>query len=227
MADNALVELDKKLTPSPEGARLAPLEAWRRSLALSGQEYAREVQTGVRSILGASERFEEGWELCRREVMAGHADQLQQVRDRFLRAFEERLAQLREAYELVQFASQLAARELPEAQELQAEIAALEPRLQRLAQRWRTREDLEELVAEDQIRDRIVKTPDVCGGDARIKNTRLSVWGLEEWRRLGWSDAKILDAYPQLKREDLAAAWAYAEQHPDEIEGAIRANQEA
>ena len=74
--------------------------------------------------------------------------------------------------------------------------------------------------------DRIVKTPGVCGGDARIKGTRLSVWGLEEWRRLGWSEARILDAYPQLKPEDLAAAWHYTAQHCDEIDKASRENQE-
>jgi len=50
---------------------------------------------------------------------------------------------------------------------------------------------------------------------------------LEEWRRLGWSDPRILDAYPQLKPEDLAAAWSYTAQHRDEIEEAIRQNQEA
>jgi uncharacterized protein (DUF433 family) len=82
-------------------------------------------------------------------------------------------------------------------------------------------------MTQDQDSRRIVKTPDVCGGDARIKGTRISVWGLEEWRRLGWSDAQILDAYPQLKPEDVAAAWAYVEQHPDEIEGTIRENREA
>ena len=48
--------------------------------------------------------------------------------------------------------------------------------------------------------------------------------GNEQWRRLGWSDARILDAFPQLKPEDLAAAWAYAGQHRDEIEAAIREN---
>jgi uncharacterized protein (DUF433 family) len=80
---------------------------------------------------------------------------------------------------------------------------------------------------EDQDGDRIVKTSNVCGGDARIQGTRISVWGLEEWRRLGWSDARILDAYPQLKPEDLAAAWSYVEQHSEEIERAIRENQEA
>jgi len=82
-------------------------------------------------------------------------------------------------------------------------------------------------VAKDWDSDRIVKTPGVCGGDARIRDTRLSVWGLEEWRRLGWTDAQILDAYPQLKPEDLAAAWRYVEWHPAEIEEAIRENQEA
>ena len=39
--------------------------------------------------------------------------------------------------------------------------------------------------------DSIVKTPGVCGGDARIKGTRITVWGLEEWRRLGWSDVDL------------------------------------
>src|SRR5690348_4551862 len=105
MPEKALLELNTKLAPPPEGARLAPLEAWKRSLHLSGQEYAREVQAGVRGILGAAGHFQEVWELCRREVLAGHADEVQQLRDHFLHAFEKRLAGLREAYELVQFAS--------------------------------------------------------------------------------------------------------------------------
>jgi uncharacterized protein (DUF433 family) len=83
------------------------------------------------------------------------------------------------------------------------------------------------MVAEGQDNGRIVKTPDVCGGDARVQGTRISVWGLEEWRRLGWSDARLLDAYPQLQPADVAAAWAYVAEHPDEIERAIRVNREA
>jgi uncharacterized protein (DUF433 family) len=81
--------------------------------------------------------------------------------------------------------------------------------------------------AQHQDGDRIIKTPGVCGGDARVRGTRISVWGLEEWRRLGWSDARILEAYPQLKPEDLAAAWAYVAQRQGEIEEAIQQNQEA
>jgi uncharacterized protein (DUF433 family) len=227
MRENVLVELDRELSPPPERAGLEALEAWKRSLHLAGQEYARVVQQRVRSLLGAADQFQKGWELCRREVLAGHAAEVQRLRDRFLRAFEERLALLREAHELVLFASRVAGNELPEAQELKAEIASLAPLLESLSREWQSREDLERLAAGEQAGDRIVRTPDVCGGDARVKGTRLSVWGLEEWRRLGWSDAQILDAYPQLKPEDLAAAWAYVAQHPEEIEGAIRENQGA
>jgi uncharacterized protein (DUF433 family) len=227
MTADALVDLDKKLTLPPAGVSLAPLEAWKRSLRHAGEEYAREVQVGVRGILGAVEQFKQGWELFQQEVLAGNTDEVQQVRDRFLRAFEERLAQLQDADKLVEFASQVAARELPEAQQLKEEIAALGPMLRKLAETWRTREDLERLVAKDQGSSRIIKTPGVCGGDARVKGTRISIWGLEEWRRLGWSDARILESYPQLKPEDLAAAWAYVAQHPGEIEEAIRENREA
>lgn len=73
----------------------------------------------------------------------------------------------------------------------------------------------------------ITKEPGRCGGDACIRNTRLTVWGLLEWKRLGWSDRKILDNYPQLNQDDLAAAWLYADQHQDEINDAIRDNEEA
>jgi uncharacterized protein (DUF433 family) len=63
------------------------------------------------------------------------------------------------------------------------------------------------MVSSKRSEDRIVKTPGVCGGDAHIKGTRVTVWGLEEWRRLGWSNSRILDAYPRLKPDDLDAAW--------------------
>jgi uncharacterized protein (DUF433 family) len=73
----------------------------------------------------------------------------------------------------------------------------------------------------------IEKTQNVCGGDACIASTRVPVWSLEQARRLGFSDAELLDAYPSLKRSDLNAAWAYVTTHPAEIETAIRENEEA
>jgi uncharacterized protein (DUF433 family) len=53
------------------------------------------------------------------------------------------------------------------------------------------------------------------------------VWGLVEWRRLGLSDAEILRHVPDLTQGDLEVAWEYYEQHREEIDQAIRENEEA
>ena len=68
---------------------------------------------------------------------------------------------------------------------------------------------------------------DVCGGEARIVRTRIPVWLLEQARRLGSSDADLLRAYPTLRAEDLANAWAYSRQHRDEIDRQIADNEAA
>jgi uncharacterized protein (DUF433 family) len=73
----------------------------------------------------------------------------------------------------------------------------------------------------------IKKTPGVCGGDACIGNTRIPVWVLVGYRRLGCSDAELFKCYPHLTAADLVNAWAYADAYPEEIEAAIRENEEA
>jgi uncharacterized protein (DUF433 family) len=73
----------------------------------------------------------------------------------------------------------------------------------------------------------ISKTPGVCGGDACIRNTRISVWGLVERRSLGATDTDLLDAIPGLTREELETAWDYYTQQREEIDQAIRENKEA
>lgn len=73
---------------------------------------------------------------------------------------------------------------------------------------------------------RIRKTPDVCGGDACVGESRITVAGLEEYRRLGWSDARLLDEFPALTPEGLRAAWEYVEMNRKEIERAIATNRE-
>ncbi|MBW4686094.1 MAG: DUF433 domain-containing protein [Komarekiella atlantica HA4396-MV6] len=72
----------------------------------------------------------------------------------------------------------------------------------------------------------ITKTPGVCGGDACIANTRIPVWSLVNDRRLGMSDARILEAFPHLTAADLVNSWAYADANLEEIEQAIRENEE-
>jgi uncharacterized protein (DUF433 family) len=74
--------------------------------------------------------------------------------------------------------------------------------------------------------DRITKTPGVYGGDACIRRHRIPVWVLVGYRRLGKSDANLLRAYPSLTQADLEAAWEYAAANPEEIDHAIRENEE-
>ncbi len=73
----------------------------------------------------------------------------------------------------------------------------------------------------------IQKTPTVAGGAACIVRTRITVWQLENYRRLGWTEAKILANYPTLRAADLVHAWAYADAHAAEIDEAIRQNEAA
>jgi len=69
------------------------------------------------------------------------------------------------------------------------------------------------------------KTPGVCGGRACVRNTRITVWGLVNSRRLGLADEQILENIVGLMPEDLQAAWDYYQEHPAEIDEDIRDNE--
>lgn len=73
----------------------------------------------------------------------------------------------------------------------------------------------------------IESSQDVCGGEPCIVRTRIPVWVLVQARRLGTTEAELLRAYPSLRAEDLANAWAYERAHRDEIEQQIRDNEAA
>ncbi|HEY7424940.1 MAG TPA: DUF433 domain-containing protein [Gemmataceae bacterium] len=72
----------------------------------------------------------------------------------------------------------------------------------------------------------ISKRPDFQGGDACIRDSRIPVWILVGYRQLGVSDEDLLRYYPTLTPADLEAAFAYAASHAEEIETAIRENEE-
>ena len=105
-------------------------------------------------------------------------------------------------------------------EELEAEIARLgRPEKVRMLQRLAA--DLGNAWAG------IERTPGVVGGEARIVRTRIPIWVIENYRRLGWSEARILENYPTLRAMDLVHAWAYVDAHQEEIDQAIRENEEA
>ena len=59
-----------------------------------------------------------------------------------------------------------------------------------------------------------------------VVRTRIPVWVLEQARRLGTNESDLLRAYPTLRADDLANAWAYVRSHAEEITAQIRANEE-
>jgi uncharacterized protein (DUF433 family) len=73
----------------------------------------------------------------------------------------------------------------------------------------------------------INKTPGVMGGAACIRDTRIPVWLLVSYLRMGLSEAKLLDNYPSLTATDLTNAWSYNEAQPAEIDRAIAQQDEA
>jgi uncharacterized protein (DUF433 family) len=72
----------------------------------------------------------------------------------------------------------------------------------------------------------IESSPNVCGGEPCIVRTRIPVWLLEQARRLGATEAAILQAYPTLLASDLVNAWSYVRNHREEIDRQIRENEE-
>lgn len=72
----------------------------------------------------------------------------------------------------------------------------------------------------------IVRQAGVCGGDACIQDSRIAVWVLEQWRRKGCEDNKILELYPALNSKKLKAAWHYVASRKDEIDKRIIENED-
>lgn len=74
---------------------------------------------------------------------------------------------------------------------------------------------------------KIRSTPGVCGGAACIRTTRIPVWSLESYRRLGADDAELLRNYPSLTAEDLRNAWEYVAANREEIDREILEKEKA
>ena len=58
--------------------------------------------------------------------------------------------------------------------------------------------------------DRITTDPKVLGGKPVIRGTRLSVEFVLDLLAQGWSEAEVVQNYPGLTHEDIAACLEYA-----------------
>jgi len=75
--------------------------------------------------------------------------------------------------------------------------------------------------------DPIRSSPTVLGGDARIRNTRISVWLVVAHKEWGESDPEILAQYPGLNAADLTVAWDYYAANSRRIDAERKAHEGA
>ncbi len=68
-------------------------------------------------------------------------------------------------------------------------------------------------------RERIVCDPKILVGKPSVKGTRISVELILGWLSVGWSIDQLLEAYPNITRDDVLAAFAYLREllHDDGI----------
>jgi uncharacterized protein (DUF433 family) len=71
----------------------------------------------------------------------------------------------------------------------------------------------------------VVKDPGVCGGRAVIAGTRVPVWSIVGYYRMGMDVDEILRALPHLTAAQVHDALSYFHDDPQEIEADLRANQ--
>jgi uncharacterized protein (DUF433 family) len=63
---------------------------------------------------------------------------------------------------------------------------------------------------EQGLMSRITSLPDVCGGRPCVRDTRIEIAVILDGLAEGMADADLIDHYPQLTKEDIHAALAYA-----------------
>ena len=60
------------------------------------------------------------------------------------------------------------------------------------------------------IGERIETDPEICHGKPCIKGTRIMISIILEWLEAGKTFEEIMDAYPELSKEDISATVRYA-----------------
>jgi uncharacterized protein (DUF433 family) len=70
-------------------------------------------------------------------------------------------------------------------------------------------------------------TPDICGGRPRVAGTRVPVHRIACYHQLGYSPEEMLGLLNSLSLSQIYAALAYALANPEEIQEALREEEDA
>jgi uncharacterized protein (DUF433 family) len=60
--------------------------------------------------------------------------------------------------------------------------------------------------------ERIIRDPEICGGQPTIKGTRVLVLDILDWIKEGKTFDEILENFPSITREDIQEIIAYAKE---------------
>ena len=71
----------------------------------------------------------------------------------------------------------------------------------------------------------ISKQTGICGGRSVILGTRMPVWSIIKWYKLGMSVEDIIREFPQLTPSQVHAAFSYYYDHQEEVEKDITENE--
>ncbi|HID28009.1 MAG TPA: DUF433 domain-containing protein [Methanosarcinales archaeon] len=81
---------------------------------------------------------------------------------------------------------------------------------------------MDKLHIEETEHPHIVKVKEICGGNSVIKGTRMTVWCLIGYFKLGMNIKEILEGFPFLTLSQIYDALSYYYDHKDEVEEQIK-----
>jgi uncharacterized protein (DUF433 family) len=75
------------------------------------------------------------------------------------------------------------------------------------------------------VHPHVLKRAGVCGGRSVVAGTRIPVWSLIKWYKLGLTVEDVMREFPQLPPSQVHDAFSYYYDNPDEIERDISENE--
>ena len=80
-------------------------------------------------------------------------------------------------------------------------------------------------VKKPKIHPHVFRQKDICGGRDIIAGTRIPVWSIIKWYKLGLSVEEVMREFPQLTPSQVHDAFSYYYDNPEEIEKDIVENE--
>ena len=80
-------------------------------------------------------------------------------------------------------------------------------------------------VKKPKIHPHVFRKKDICGGRDIIAGTRIPVWSIIKWYKLGLSVEEVMREFPQLTPSQVHDAFSYYYDNPEEIEKDIAENE--